>query len=165
MSLERLSAVSGVSRAAIGQIETQRSNPSLSVPWRLAVALGIPFGALLGVESSSTVVLRRAGSVLLSNADETQITRRQISPAGANRWGEAGELVIPPGCSHVVASHPPGTRETVVVIEGELRIDVGGTHYDLTEGDSASLPADRPRTLGNRSPVTSVCHDFLIFRR
>jgi transcriptional regulator with XRE-family HTH domain len=38
----------GVSRAALSQIETLKSNPSLSVLWKIAVGLGIPFSELLG---------------------------------------------------------------------------------------------------------------------
>ena len=37
-----------VSRAALSQIETLKSNPSLSVLWKIAVGLRIPFSELLG---------------------------------------------------------------------------------------------------------------------
>jgi len=48
MSLDQLAVASGVSRAALSQIETQKSNPSLGVMWKIAVGLGIPFSELLG---------------------------------------------------------------------------------------------------------------------
>src|SRR5688572_29325507 len=43
MSLDQLATASGVSRAALSQIETLKSNPSLSVLWKIAVGLQIPF--------------------------------------------------------------------------------------------------------------------------
>src|SRR3712207_4093649 len=39
LSLDQLSAAAGVSRAALSQIETLKSNPSLSVLWKIAVGL------------------------------------------------------------------------------------------------------------------------------
>src|SRR5512133_1702345 len=51
LSLDQLAVASGVSRAALSQIETQKSNPSLGVLWKIAVGLGIPFAELLGGNS------------------------------------------------------------------------------------------------------------------
>src|SRR3954451_11861089 len=48
LSLDELAAASGVSRAALSQIETCKTNPSLSVLWKIAVGLQIPFSELLG---------------------------------------------------------------------------------------------------------------------
>lgn len=46
-SLERLAKLSGVSRAMLGQIETGRSAPSISLLWKITTALGVPFATLL----------------------------------------------------------------------------------------------------------------------
>src|SRR6185295_11197827 len=54
LSLDQLAVASGVSRAALSQIETCKSNPSLSVLWKIAVGLQIPFAELIG-ESRETV--------------------------------------------------------------------------------------------------------------
>src|SRR4051812_40356784 len=48
LSLDDLAAASGVSRAALSQIETCKTNPSLSVLWKVAVGLQIPFSELIG---------------------------------------------------------------------------------------------------------------------
>src|SRR5262245_43586998 len=60
LSLDDLSRASGVSRAALSQIETRKSSPSLTVMWKIAVGLGLPFAELLGGGSEDGVVLRRA---------------------------------------------------------------------------------------------------------
>ena len=42
LSLDELAKLSGVSRAALSQIETCKTNPSLSVLWKVAVGLEDP---------------------------------------------------------------------------------------------------------------------------
>src|SRR5687768_7848517 len=56
LSLDDLSARSGVSRAALSQIEGARTNPTLAVLWKIAVGLEIPFHDLLGTGSDSSVI-------------------------------------------------------------------------------------------------------------
>ena len=48
LSLDELAKLSGVSRAALSQIETCKTNPSLSVLWKVASGLKIPFAELIG---------------------------------------------------------------------------------------------------------------------
>jgi transcriptional regulator with XRE-family HTH domain len=47
LSLERLSQVSGVSRAMLGQVELGQSAPTINVLWKISSALGVPFSALI----------------------------------------------------------------------------------------------------------------------
>src|ERR1700755_3270123 len=48
LSLDDLASRSGVSRAALSQIEGARTNPTLAVLWKIAVGLDVPFHDLLG---------------------------------------------------------------------------------------------------------------------
>src|ERR1700728_1034335 len=69
-SLERLAKLSGVSRAMLGQIETGKSTPTISLLWKVATALDVPFATLLAAETTSgTAVLRREEAKLLSSSD------------------------------------------------------------------------------------------------
>src|SRR6478735_12560603 len=47
LSLDDLAARSGVSRAALSQIEGARTNPTLAVLWKIAAGLEIPFQDLI----------------------------------------------------------------------------------------------------------------------
>ena len=46
LSLERLSQLSGVSRAMLGQIELGQSAPTINVLWKISRALEVTFSAL-----------------------------------------------------------------------------------------------------------------------
>src|SRR5262249_31551768 len=65
MSLDDLAAASGVSRAALSQIETFKTNPTLGILWKIAVGLGVPFGELIGASRQSVGVLRRSDARIL----------------------------------------------------------------------------------------------------
>src|SRR3954451_23981539 len=67
-SLERLAKLSGVSRAMLGQIETGKSAPTISLLWKVVTALEIPFATLIAAqEPGGTVVLRRETAKVLAS--------------------------------------------------------------------------------------------------
>jgi uncharacterized cupin superfamily protein len=47
--------------------------------------------------------------------------------------------------------HEPGSRETAVLLEGELALLIGDTRHDLGPGDSVTFDADLPHGFANRS--------------
>jgi transcriptional regulator with XRE-family HTH domain len=69
LSLDELAKLSGVSRAALSQIETCKTNPSLSVLWKVAVGLKIPFAELIGESRESVSLLRRNEAQVLKSVD------------------------------------------------------------------------------------------------
>ena len=164
LSLDQLAVASGVSRAALSQIETRRSNPSLGVLWKIAVGLGIPFSDLIGGDAKSIAVLRRSESQVLRSSDG-KMESRPLTPAGASPWVEAYELQVAANGIHAADPHAAGTREVVVVLTGQLRMRVGSSSYDLETGDSISFQADQPHAYENSSNTDLRCHDVIIYSR
>jgi transcriptional regulator with XRE-family HTH domain len=166
MSLDDLAVKSGVSRAALSQIESSRGNPTVGVLWKIAVGLGIPFSDLLGESREAVGVLRRAESQLLRSADG-KMESRPLTPAGAAPWAELYELRLAARAVHASDPHAPGTKEIVVVLSGQLRLRVGdGTEsYDLGPGDSVSFAADKPHVYENSGSTESRYHNVILYDR
>jgi transcriptional regulator with XRE-family HTH domain len=61
LSLDDLSLKSGVSRAALSQIEGMRTNPTLALLWKVAVGLNVPIHELLGSDSDASARVLRVG--------------------------------------------------------------------------------------------------------
>jgi transcriptional regulator with XRE-family HTH domain len=162
MTLEQLAAASGVSRAAISQIETHRSNPSLLALCRLSAALGMPLPVLLGCEPPSCEVLRHSDVQPVPLAEGDQVTLRRLSPAGAGPWLEAHELSLAGHARHHAVPRSLGTREILVSLDGEIRVHVARDFRDLGPGDSLVMLADTPRTYENRSHTAVRCQQFVI---
>ena len=111
MSLDDLARSSGVSRAALSQIETCKSNPTVGVLWKIAVGLGVPFAELIGAPRSGVVVLRRdgrAGAALVGR----QASRAARSPPPAPRPSSSStSCASRPARRHASEAHAPGTHE------------------------------------------------------
>jgi transcriptional regulator with XRE-family HTH domain len=164
LSLDELAVASGVSRAALSQIETCKSNPSLSVLWKIAVGLGIPFHELLGDAGPAANLLRRGDAQVLRSADG-RLESRPMTPAGFSRDIEVYELRLAGRSVHAAEAHGPGTTELIIVLAGLLRMHVGNDKFDLGVGDSLAFPADRPHTYENPGGAEARYHNIVVYAR
>ena len=148
-SLERLAAASGVSRAMLGQIELGKSVPTISLLWKVARALDVPFSAL-NVDStpSASVVLRGEKAKVLRSVDGS-FSSRALFPYDGQRSVEFYALELAPHAEENADAHAPGTIENLVVTEGELEILVGGERHQLKTKDALIFQADLPHTYRN----------------
>jgi len=161
LSLDDLSQRSGVSRAALSQIEGGRTNPTLSVLWKIAVGLEIPFHDLLGTSPNESVLVLRAGDAPLLRSADGRTESRLLSPGGSSRDTEVYELRLLPKAIHRSEPHATGTTETVVVLTGALRVGAGSTIHDLVAGDTMFFRADVEHFYENRSTHETRCMDVI----
>jgi transcriptional regulator with XRE-family HTH domain len=149
-SLDRLAKISGVSRAMLGQIETGRSSPTLSILSKIAAALEVPCASLIVEENDdSTVVLTRSSSKILHGSDG-KFQTRALFPFEGQRTVEFYEVIISPHHTEKADAHRHGTIENLVVAEGTIEIIVGKqTPYILGEGDAIVFEANVPHIYRN----------------
>jgi transcriptional regulator with XRE-family HTH domain len=169
MSLDDLAKASGVSRAALSQIETCKTNPTVGLLWKIAVGLGIPIAELIGAPRTGSIsVLRRADSQLLRSTDG-RFESRPLAPAGVSPLVELYELRLHARSQHQSDAHATGTHEIVVVLNGVLRMRVGASSgeeiHDLEPGDSISFAADRAHTYENPGGAEARYHNIIIYER
>jgi transcriptional regulator with XRE-family HTH domain len=149
-SLERLAKLSGVSRAMLGQIETGRSVPTISLLWKVATALGVPFANLLAAQDlGGTTVLRRDQAKVLTSGDG-KFTSRALFPFDGERRVEFYELRLAPNHRENAEAHAPGTRENLIVAQGTVEITPGReAPRVLAERDAIVFEADVPHAYRN----------------
>lgn len=148
-SLERLASASGVSRAMLGQIELGKSVPTISLLWKVARALDVPFSALnIDSPPSSTVVLPGDKAKVLRSADGS-FSSRALFPYDGERSVEFYEMEIAPYAEEKADAHTPGTIENLIVTEGELEIIAAGESHRLKAKDALIFQADVPHTYRN----------------
>jgi transcriptional regulator with XRE-family HTH domain len=165
MSLDDLARASGVSRAALSQVETLKSNPTLGLLWKIAVGLGIPMAELIGQRGkTSAAVLRRKDAQILRSLDG-KLESRPLTPAGASPLVELYELKLSARATHVSEAHAPGTREIVVVLTGSLRLRTADEVHDLGPGDSIAFTADRPHSYENPGASDARYHNVILYER
>ena len=163
-SLDDLSRASGVSRAALWQIESQRSNPSIGVLWKIASGLGLAFAELFGATAEQVMVQRRAESPAVRSGDG-KMESRLVSPPGGAVGIEIYEMRLAARSSHQAEGHRAGTREVITVLSGALRLRVGSETYDAGSGDSVAFPADKPHAYENPGQSEARYHDLIVYGR
>lgn len=165
LSLDDLSARSGVSRAALSQIEGARTNPTLAVLWKIAVGLDVPFHDLLGSKEDNAARVLRVGETAPLRSADGRMESRLLSPGGAPPDVELYDLRLQPRAVHQSEPHGKGTTETLVVLTGSLRLVVDASEYDLSTGDSVFFRADVPHSYENRAARELRCLDLIRYPR
>jgi XRE family transcriptional regulator, regulator of sulfur utilization len=165
LSLDDLAARSGVSRAALSQIEGARTNPTLAVLWKIAVGLGVPFHDLLGQSSEQDVRVLRAGDAPPLKSGDGRMESRLLSPGGGSPDLEVYDLRFQPKALHRSDPHGKGTTETLVVLSGALRLNVDGAEHELGTGDSVFFRADVPHSYENRTAREIRCLNVIRYPR
>jgi transcriptional regulator with XRE-family HTH domain len=158
LTLEQLAQASGVSRSMLGQIEVGQSAPTIKTLWRVAVALELPFAALLGDrQHSGTRVVTAARSKVLSSQDGS-FTSRALFPFDIERTAELYELRLAPRSAEHADAHQAGTVENLVVTQGILELAVGGERHRLDKGDAIVFSADVPHSYMNPGSTQTVMY-------
>lgn len=143
LSLGALAIRSGVSKGSLSTIEAGTANPSLETLWRLAGALGMSLGALVGeAEPPSTRLLRNGDGVEL--ASESGLSGRLLLTEGRPHRTEVIQFELPPGADYRSAPHQSGTEEFLFCVRGRLEAGPIDREEHLSVGDALWFPADIP---------------------
>lgn len=158
LSLDNLAQRSHVSRAMLSQIELGRSTPTITVLWKIATALEVPFSALLSgrQQEGVCVVPHTEGKVLFSQ--DGGFCSRALFPFDKPRRVEFYELRLKGYAVEHAKPHPPGTVENLVLSQGHVEILVAGEEYPLTPGDAIMFEADVAHTYRNSGDIEAVIY-------
>jgi transcriptional regulator with XRE-family HTH domain len=158
LSLERLAKNSGVSRAMLGQIELGQSAPTITLVWKIARALEVPFAAMLAVRAATGPQVLRADRAKLLRSADGSFSARALFPFDGERKVEFYELRIAAGAHEDAEPHVPGTTENLVVARGSIEVRVGHTTYTLGPRDAILFEADIPHAYVNRGEAEAILY-------
>lgn len=148
LTLDQLAARSGVSRGMLVQVEQGRTNPSVSTLTRIASALGVTVARLVEVADVPMVrIVDKADVVTFRQGD---VQARLLVGADTPMILELWDWRLAPGEHHDGDPHPPGTREMLTVLEGELTLSVYGRSHVIGKDDAVLFTADRPHRYANQ---------------
>jgi mannose-6-phosphate isomerase-like protein (cupin superfamily) len=143
----------------LGQIETGKSAPTISLLWKVATALEVPFASLLAVQAGTgSAVLRRDQAKVLSSSDG-RFTSRALFPFDHERRVEFYELRLAPNHRETAEPHAPGTKENLIVARGAVEISTAKqAPVTLTEGDAILFEADVRHSYRNLGATEAVVY-------
>ena len=156
LSLSAAATRAGLSKTSLATIESGAGNPSLETLWRVARALDVTVGTLLGEDEPvvSQVIRRDDGEWL---AFESGVRGRLLYVDGRDRRLEAIEMRLEPGRHYRSAPHAPGTEELVVCLDGVVTLGPEGHEERLSAGDALHFAADVPHTYRSDDGALALC--------
>ncbi len=155
LSLGALAEQAGIAKTSLSKIEAGTGNPSLEVLNRIALALNVAVGTLLGETNRPQLKIIRSdeGQVLKSDSG---LGIRPLLVEGRNHRTELYELIMPPDGTYSSQSHVPGTEEFVVLLEGDLQLGPRGQEVLLAPGDAVRFSADLPHSYYAKSGARAL---------
>jgi transcriptional regulator with XRE-family HTH domain len=151
LSLRDLAERSGVSAPMLSQVERGETSPTLAVAAKIAAGLELTLSQLLRLDEGSHAVVTRGGQRRRYSHDGHQY--EELTPPLPGQRADVSLHSLKPGAATGGAGdppiHEPGSRETAVVLEGELTLVLDGAVHELRAGDSVTFDADLPHHFEN----------------
>lgn len=153
LSLRDLASRCGVSAPMLSQVERGETSPTIAVAAKIAAGLDLSLSQLLRLDEQRHVVVVRAGQGRLREDAGHRV--EEMTPPLPGQRADVSHHLLEPGATTGGAGtppmHEPGSRETIVVIEGRLSLIVEGTRHELERGDSVTFDSDLPHHFENSS--------------
>ena len=167
LTLDVLSEKSGVSKAMLSQIESEKVNPTVATVWKIAQGLQVEINALLegGDQSFRRFNVVRGEEITTLETDEAGLHMKVLSPISMVEDLEMYLLTFEPGGSLQSRAHFPRTEEYLTVFTGEVRVSVGDNVSNLKAGDFVSYQCDIDHTIENTGSGTAEVHLVVRFRK
>jgi len=144
LSLDRLAALSDVSKGLLVQIENGDANPSIATLCKVAAALGVSVADLVQVSEQQPAEVMPAGAPrLLWRGRKGGTATMLVGGAGPDML-ELWAWELRPGDRYEASAHPEGTQELIHVTHGRLALAFGDVSYVIQAGGSAVAHTDRP---------------------
>lgn len=189
LSLRAVASAVGVSASLLSQVETGKTQPSVSTLYALVNHLGISLDALMGTNRVLTSPLSTGNVSSVGSAPEPSpdrrsdsvVQRREDNPVIEMENGvtwerlSVGDTAI---ADPLIVTYAPSASSSMegkmmrhtaleygVLLEGRLTLRIDFDSYDLEPGDSFCFDANRPHLYINSGDVPARGIWFVIGRR
>ncbi len=167
LTLDMLSEKSGVSKAMLSQIESEKVNPTVATVWKIAQGLEVDINALLkgGREPARKFTVTRREKVTSLDTDEEGLHIKVLSPISMVEDLEMYLLTFKAGGALRSSAHFPQTEEFLTIMEGRVRITAGENVTELEAGDFISYHCDVEHSIENLATSEAVVHMVVRFHK
>lgn len=153
-TIEELSKASGVSIITISNIENHKSNPTVTVLWRLAESLQVPFTRLFSAQTKIPIRINKLSNRTFINDDNQNWDVEPIYNQGNT---EVYRIKLSAHSSYTTQSQPNDPVEIVTVMSGQLTLIIDAQTYLLNEFESITFSA-----VGQHSYKNETNHDIFL---
>jgi transcriptional regulator with XRE-family HTH domain len=166
LTLNVLSERSGVSKAMLSQIESNKVNPTVATVWKIARGLNVDLNDLLEDDAQP----KRIFSLNPANDEAPKLEKRHngvkiqiLSPLSMVEDLEMYLITFDPHSELASEPHYTGTQEYLTVVKGSVKVKVGNNVAELKRGDFLMYHCDTEHAIINESNQPSVVHMVVRF--
>ncbi|HAU27507.1 MAG TPA: XRE family transcriptional regulator [Alteromonas australica] len=138
LSLDKTAALTGVSKAMLGQIERCESSPTIAKLWKIATGLQVSFSSFLTAESCHSIE-EGEGSIYDPNMHV-----KTLFSYDKSKQFEAFDITLTALHQQQSTAHQKGVSEHIHVLEGRLGIFTKGQWHIIEAGQQWVFDADQP---------------------
>ena len=165
LTLGVLAERSGVSKAMLSQIESEKVNPTVATVWKIARGLAVELDDLLKGMPIRKFKLIRSDQVATLDTSERGPHLTVLSPLSMAEDLEIYLLEFEPDTVLRSNPHVAGTEEYLTVLQGQVRVQAGEKEAELGVGDFIIYSCDVVHEIKNISSETARVHMILRFAR
>ena len=165
ITLSVLAERSGVSKAMLSQIESEKVNPTIATVWKIARGLEVELHSILKVDTGRVrkfIITKQENATALDTAENGPHIR-VLSPIAMAEDLEIYLITFEPDTVLKSAAHASGTEEYLTVIEGSVKVSAGEKTVELKTGDFIIYSSDVDHVIANTFGKKAVIHMIVRF--
>ena len=163
-SLDRAAEASGVSKAMLGQIERGESSPTVATLWKISTGFEVPMSSLIEDSPLDGEVKRGQENrrLLLSEGEPEEW--KPLFSYDPLTGIEVFVIDLPVGHEHLSPAHQEGVTEYIVVVSGELAINLTGQWQVLSAGEGIRFDASQAHGYRNNGQAVCSFHNVIHYQ-
>ncbi len=148
LSLGQLAELAGVSKVMLSGVEKGLSNPTINTIWKIAGALEVTYTDLLELPENNVIHIKKAD---IHPLDDDAYHIFSYYKRNSNRKYEIYQIEMDEGCVHESIGHSKESVEYIMMIEGDMELNVNGERHKLQVDDGFCFDAVVPHKYMNNS--------------
>lgn len=140
LSFGQLSELSDVSKVMLSQIEKGETNPTINTIWKIASGLNVPYTSLLEQQEKDAYVIKKS-DIVSQITDDGQYRLYCYYSNTPHRNFEIFQMELDEGCRYASVGHPKKSEEYLMVLEGELTLEVNNETFILHADETITFTA------------------------
>lgn len=148
LSLGQLSELSTLSKVVLSQIEKGETNPTINTIWKISTALNVPYTSLLEQQQHDASIIKKS-DIVSQVADDRHYRLYCYYPNTPHRNFELFQMELDEGSEYASVGHSEKSEEYIMVLEGQLTLEVNNETFILQADDTITFTASAKHVYSN----------------
>lgn len=163
LSLEQVSALTGVSKTMLSQIESSKSIPTIATVFKIANGLKIKVDSLLSGKRKQYYEIITINNLSPVIDNHERVYMYCIFPFSPTTGFEVYYCIYKSGCDHESVTHQNANMEYLTVFQGELELVVENRSYIVKSGEAIEFDATLPHKYINKGETDVIAQALLSY--